>query len=105
VLSFSVLIISFRQILKYLLKIEIFSFSNMQESNGKSPHTRQEESINVPDQNIALLRHKGHEVRNTSSPVQTPKLQLFAGEALAKQRGTHQRHKYYDDSIKSKCQG
>ena len=77
----------------------------LRRNNGKSPHTRREENINGPDQNIALLWQKGHEVRNTSSPGQTPKLQLFVGEALAKQRGTHQRHKYYDDSIMSKCQG
>jgi hypothetical protein len=41
-----------------------------------------------PVQNFVLLRHKGHEVRNTSSPGQNPKLQLFASEALAKQGGT-----------------
>ena len=60
----------------------------LRRNNGKSPHTRGVENINGPDQNIALLWQKGHEVRNTSSPGQTPKLQLFAGEALAKQRGT-----------------
>jgi hypothetical protein len=108
VLSFSVPITSFRQFLKHLLEIEIFFLERAGEqciiilrgNNGKSPHTHREENINDPIQSITLLRHKGHEVRILRVLVKLQNCGSSLAKLLPSREGPHQRHMYYDDSIK-----